>query len=133
MVRMIGSHSWLARHRTVPTGIALALAASLSLAGCGNASSSASSSADTSDDGKEMTVDVFDSLANVAGAQKGWFAKIVKDKFNIKLNYSPRPSRAAGASSSTPVPPPATSVTSSSRAPATAASPSSSSLASSST
>lgn len=34
-----------------------------------------------------MTVEVFDSLASSQGLQKsGWFAKIVKDKFNIKLN-----------------------------------------------
>ena len=34
-----------------------------------------------------MTVEVFDSLASNQGLQKsGWFAKIVKDKFNIKLN-----------------------------------------------
>jgi multiple sugar transport system substrate-binding protein/putative aldouronate transport system substrate-binding protein len=35
---------------------------------------------------KEITVDVFDSLANFQGIQEGWFAKIIKDKFNIKLN-----------------------------------------------
>ncbi len=33
-----------------------------------------------------LTVDVFDSLANYQGIQSGWFAKIVKDKFNIELN-----------------------------------------------
>lgn len=33
-----------------------------------------------------ITVDVFDSLANYQGIQSGWFAKIVKDKFNIELN-----------------------------------------------
>lgn len=35
---------------------------------------------------KEITIDVFDGLANYMGIQKGWFAKIVKDKFNMKLN-----------------------------------------------
>jgi len=35
---------------------------------------------------KEITVDVFDDLANYQGIQSGWFAKIVKDKFNMKLN-----------------------------------------------
>ena len=35
-----------------------------------------------------LTVDVFDSLANYQGIQSGWFAKIVKDKFNIELNYT---------------------------------------------
>lgn len=33
-----------------------------------------------------LVVDVFDSLANYQGIQSGWFAKIVKDKFNIELN-----------------------------------------------
>lgn len=33
-----------------------------------------------------ITVDVFDSLANYQGIQGGWFAKIVKDKFNMELN-----------------------------------------------
>lgn len=35
---------------------------------------------------KEITIDVFDGLANYMGVQQGWFAKIVKDKFNMKLN-----------------------------------------------
>lgn len=35
---------------------------------------------------KTLTVDVFDTLANYQGIQSGWFAKLVLDKFNIKLN-----------------------------------------------
>jgi len=35
---------------------------------------------------EEITIDVFDGLANYMGIQEGWFAKIVKDKFNMKLN-----------------------------------------------
>ena len=35
---------------------------------------------------KTLTIDVFDSLANHQGIQSGWFAKIVLDKFNMKLN-----------------------------------------------
>jgi multiple sugar transport system substrate-binding protein/putative aldouronate transport system substrate-binding protein len=35
---------------------------------------------------EEITIDVFDGLANYMGVQQGWFAKIVKDKFNMKLN-----------------------------------------------
>ncbi len=58
------------------------VSASLALAGCG----SAPASVDKSDDGKLMTVDVYDDLANYQGIQKGWFAKIIKDKFNIRLN-----------------------------------------------
>lgn len=33
-----------------------------------------------------ITVDVFDTVANFQGIQSGWFAKIVKDKFNMELN-----------------------------------------------
>ncbi|MHB8128036.1 MAG: type 2 periplasmic-binding domain-containing protein [Mobilitalea sp.] len=33
-----------------------------------------------------IVVDVFDSLANFQGIQSGWFAKIVKEKFNMELN-----------------------------------------------
>ncbi len=35
---------------------------------------------------EEITIDVFDGLANAMGEQPGWFGKIVKDKFNMKLN-----------------------------------------------
>jgi len=33
-----------------------------------------------------IVVDVFDGLANYQGVQSGWFAKLVKDKFNMELN-----------------------------------------------
>ena len=42
--------------------------------------------ASDADDNSLMTVEVFDQLANYQGEQKGWFAKVIKDKFNIKLN-----------------------------------------------
>ncbi len=35
---------------------------------------------------EELTIDVFDSQANFQGEQTGWFAKVVKDKFNMRLN-----------------------------------------------
>ncbi len=35
---------------------------------------------------EELIIDVFDPLANSQGIQTGWFAKIVKDKFNMELN-----------------------------------------------
>lgn len=35
---------------------------------------------------EEITIDVFDGLANYMGIQEGWFGKIVKDKFNMNLN-----------------------------------------------
>lgn len=37
-----------------------------------------------------ITVDVFDELANYQGIQSGWFAKVVKDKFNMELNIIAR-------------------------------------------
>lgn len=61
------------------TGLSVALL--MSLAACGG-----DKTASEVDDGSLMTVDVFDGLANYQGEQKGWFAKIIKDKFNIKLN-----------------------------------------------
>ena len=77
------------------------------LAGCGSDNSDSTEStavestagdstesADSSDGETEgnskykdfITVDVFDSMANYQGIQSGWFAKIVKDKFNMELN-----------------------------------------------
>lgn len=35
---------------------------------------------------EEITIDVYDTQANYMGEQTGWFAKVVKDKFNMKLN-----------------------------------------------
>lgn len=69
-------------HKKLPAFIVSA-SAMLLLAGCGNNNSS--QSVDTHDDGKMMTVTVYDDLANYQGIEKGWFAKIVKDKFNMKL------------------------------------------------
>ncbi len=57
------------------------------LAGCGSDSSTA---AQGSNPGgpyeEEITIDVFDSQANFQGEDSGWFAKIVKEKFNMNLN-----------------------------------------------
>lgn len=36
-----------------------------------------------------VTLDVYDQLANYSGEQIGWFAKIMKDKFNVVLNIIP--------------------------------------------
>ena len=74
------------------------------LAGCGSSSESADCSAasecekstettaeaDSTDsaasDGDTMTIEIFDVAANYQGVQTGWFAKVVKDRFNIELN-----------------------------------------------
>ncbi len=38
------------------------------------------------DRSKTITLDVFSTQTNYQGIQSGWFAKIIKDKFNIELN-----------------------------------------------
>ena len=41
-------------------------------------------------EGQELlTIDVYDDAANYNGIQTGWFAKVIKDRFNIdkKLRY----------------------------------------------
>ncbi len=53
------------------------------LSGCNGASSTESAEKKYKE---TITIDVFDSLANNQGIQSGWFAKIVKDKFNMELN-----------------------------------------------
>jgi multiple sugar transport system substrate-binding protein/putative aldouronate transport system substrate-binding protein len=41
-------------------------------------------------DGRELyKIDVYTQMGNYAGKQVGWFAKIVKDKFNMELNIIP--------------------------------------------
>lgn len=56
------------------------LAMACTMAACGG------DTASDADDNSLMTVEVFDQLANYQGERKGWFAKVIKDKFNIKLN-----------------------------------------------
>lgn len=58
-----------------------------SLAGCGGAADSDTDAA-SSESGydKTITIDVYNGLANYMGMQEGWFAKIVRDKFNMELN-----------------------------------------------
>lgn len=63
-----------------------------SVVGCGDGSSSTTSGASSTETASNskypetLTIDVFDSQANFQGIQTGWFAKVVKDKFNIELN-----------------------------------------------
>ena len=33
-----------------------------------------------------LTIDIYDDAANYHGVQTGWFAKVVKDRFNLELN-----------------------------------------------
>ena len=67
-----------------------------SCAACGNPTSNTAGGASTSGTAVSgsshskykdaITVDVFDGQANYQGIQSGWFAKVVKDKFNMTLN-----------------------------------------------
>ncbi len=78
--------------------LALLMASTMlaSLAGCGASSSSSSDSAAVETDYDEdlediipeetVTLDVFDQLANYSGEQIGWFAQVMLEKFNVKLN-----------------------------------------------
>ena len=35
---------------------------------------------------EELTIEIYDKAANYQGMQEGWFAQVVKERFNIKLN-----------------------------------------------
>ena len=59
----------------------MAVSAAL-LCSCGNGKKDSKAG----DNGKPMTFEIYDVAANYQGMQSGWFAKVVKDKFNIELN-----------------------------------------------
>ena len=86
------------RKKIVSVVLCSIMTAALVLTGCGKSSDSSSkssekttaeessSSSSNSKYKKEITIDVFDAMANYQGVQSGWFAKVVKEKFNMKLN-----------------------------------------------
>ncbi len=51
------------------------------LCSCGNGKKASGSAGN-----KPLTLEIYDVAANYQGMQTGWFAKVVKDKFNIELN-----------------------------------------------
>ena len=59
----------------------MAVSAAL-LCSCGNAKKASKAV----DDNSPITLEIFDVAANYQGMQTGWFAKVVKDRFNIELN-----------------------------------------------
>ena len=89
------------KKRVVALLLSLTLVAA-SLTGCGKttdsgnggaASASTEKKADTAtstDAGASsdelLTIEIYDEAANYQGTQTGWFAKVVKDRFNIELN-----------------------------------------------
>lgn len=98
------------KKKRIQAVILASVMASASLAGCGSSSegsdaaSTTAASADTAstsaaadgtestestssvDHSEEMEIEIYDVAANFQGVQSGWFAKIVKDKFNLTLN-----------------------------------------------
>lgn len=75
--------------------LVLTIVMAISAAACGSGNSTGKNTSDngtTSSTGtsvpeKELyKIDVFTMLGNYAGEQQGWFAKIVKDKFNMEIN-----------------------------------------------
>ena len=74
--------------------LALAMTATL-LTGCGTGTPAADSGSSESSLGiersdlysdKEITLNVYSQLANYSGEMQGWFAKILKEKWNVKIN-----------------------------------------------
>ena len=66
--------------------LTLAIAATMVISLVGCTSKSSTKTSDTISKKEILKLDVFSSTANYAGAQTGWFAKYIKDKFNIELN-----------------------------------------------
>lgn len=71
--------------------IAVMLILIMTVAGCSSKNNSKNNSTGTNGSEKgnaeeTLTLDVFSSQANYQGLQSGWYAKIIKDKFNIELN-----------------------------------------------
>ncbi|MCL2717385.1 MAG: ABC transporter substrate-binding protein [Lachnospiraceae bacterium] len=62
----------------------LILCVGLLLPGCGNFNFGHSNNGHKYEE--FLVIDVFDELANFQGIQSGWFAKVVRDKFNMELN-----------------------------------------------
>ena len=73
------------KKRVISILLCLALTGSAALSGCGE-DKSVSAGSSNSKYKEFITVDVFDALANYQGIQSGWFAKVVRDKFNMELN-----------------------------------------------
>ena len=74
--------------RKKPTSILLCILLLISLAaGCTFARGEKEGTVSGASRYKEfITVDVYDEFANYQGIQSGWFAKAVKDRFNMELN-----------------------------------------------
>lgn len=86
------------KHRRTAALVAVAFAAVGTLTACANDAEEPTSTDTTATDTStqaagfpeawenEIEIDVFGSLSNYMGIQEGWFGKLVKDKFNMRLN-----------------------------------------------
>lgn len=95
--------------KRIAAGTLAAAMAALTLTSCGSDSSSSGSTntdskpadlSGASNDSESLediipeetvTLDVYSQVANYSGEQIGWFAKVMKDKFNVKLNIIDSP------------------------------------------
>ena len=68
--------------RTILVPIALLVSAAM-ISGCKKSEGGSQAKAGKS---QVMTIDIYDCAANFQGLQPGWFAKIIKDKFNVEFN-----------------------------------------------
>ncbi len=78
--------------------LSVALAATMALAtvaGCGKGGATSTGGATTPSGDSQasagsssgtIVIDVYDEAANIQGTQVGWFAKVIKDRFDIELN-----------------------------------------------
>lgn len=73
------------KKRVISVMLCAAMAVTM-LAGCGGSKKTESTGSKDGNYDKFITVDVYDEFANYQGIQSGWFAKVVKDKFNMELN-----------------------------------------------
>lgn len=60
--------------------------AAVMVAGCAGQTATEATKTAAGNYDEPMTFDFYDVAANYQGTQAGWFAKVVKDKFNIELN-----------------------------------------------
>lgn len=77
-------HRFTYRGITIASRVAAVIMIVLLSAGCAHSSSPGDVSTSVYRD--FLTIDVYDTSANYEGIQSGWYASIIKDKFNMELN-----------------------------------------------
>lgn len=77
-------HRFTYRSITIASRVAAVIMIVLLSAGCAHSSSPGDVSTSVYRD--FLTIDVYDTSANYEGIQSGWYASIIKDKFNMELN-----------------------------------------------